>query len=378
MKKLFFTALLLLTLFEIANVYFIMPMPGSQRLESIGLAYFLYSWRWIFRIGLGILVAFSFWRAEFQPKRLWLPALTLLIWGAITYLFNFKMTAERMFIQPKLVMKTAADNTVELKRLVLGVSHNGEASAYPIQYLAYHHQVRDQVGGQPIMVTYCNVCRTGRVFAPKVMGKNENFRLVGMDHFNAMFEDSRSKSWWRQENGEAIAGPLKGQFLPEIPSRQMTLQQWLRYHPNSKIMQADTTYKEEYAFQKNFETGNKKGTLTRSDTLSWRDKSWVLGIRIGQASKAFDWNELKEKRLIQDRVGETPIVLALAKDNKSFVAFERPAGQKFTLRNDTLFRGGIAYNWLGQALDGGTQALKPIQVYQEFWHSWRSFHGDAR
>lgn len=59
------------------------------------------------------------------------------------------------------------------------------------------------------MVTYCTVCRTGRVYSPMVNGKLETFRLVGMDHFNAMFEDASTKSWWRQSNGDCIAGPLK-------------------------------------------------------------------------------------------------------------------------------------------------------------------------
>ena len=49
MKTLFWLGLLGLFLFEIANVYFIMPMPGSQQMNSIDLAYFLYSWRWAFR-----------------------------------------------------------------------------------------------------------------------------------------------------------------------------------------------------------------------------------------------------------------------------------------------------------------------------------------
>ena len=49
MKKLFYLGLVLLVLFEIANVYFIMPMPGSQRMTSIDFAYRLYSWRWLFR-----------------------------------------------------------------------------------------------------------------------------------------------------------------------------------------------------------------------------------------------------------------------------------------------------------------------------------------
>ena len=101
-------------------------------------------------------------------------------------------------------------------RLVIGVVNNGEAKAYPIRFLGYHHQVQDTVGGKPVIVTYCTVCRTGRVFEPMVNGKPEKFRLVGMDHFNAMFEDATTKSWWRQVNGEAITGKLKGQQLPEV------------------------------------------------------------------------------------------------------------------------------------------------------------------
>ena len=102
-------------------------------------------------------------------------------------------------------------------------SNNGEAKAYPIQFLGYHHQVQDTVGGKPMMVTYCTVCRTGRVFEPVVNGKHEKFRLVGMDHFNAMFEDVTTKSWWRQVSGEAITGKLKGQQLPEVHSTQTSL-----------------------------------------------------------------------------------------------------------------------------------------------------------
>lgn len=376
MKALFYLAVFLMIAFEIANVYFIMPLPGSQQMNSIDLAYFLYSWRWYIRIGLGLLTLFSFWRARF--KRVWIPLLALLPWAFVAYQFNYKMTAEQMFIQPKLVMNSSQYNNVSLNRVVLGVTVNGEASAYPIQYLAYHHQVRDVVGGQLVMVTYCNVCRTGRVFDPKVADQSETFRLVGMDHFNAMFEDSRTHSWWRQENGEAIAGPLKGKFLPELPSSQMALKQWLKFHPNSKVMQPDSAYTKEYAHQKNYENGNKKGKLTRTDSLSWKDKSWVVGVKVGQYSKAFDWNELKEKRVLNENVGNTPIAIVLAKDNKSFVAFERPNLEKISMKGDTLYSQVFRYNWYGVALDPGMTNLKKINAYQEFWHSWRTFHGDAR
>ena len=41
MKRLFNLGLAALVLFELANVYFIMPMPFSQRTRSIDVAYFL-------------------------------------------------------------------------------------------------------------------------------------------------------------------------------------------------------------------------------------------------------------------------------------------------------------------------------------------------
>jgi hypothetical protein len=38
--------------------------------------------------------------------------------------------------------------------LVIAVERNGEAAAYPIRQLAYHHLVQDVIGGVPIVVTY--------------------------------------------------------------------------------------------------------------------------------------------------------------------------------------------------------------------------------
>ncbi|MEA2239856.1 MAG: hypothetical protein QOC81_4580 [Thermoanaerobaculia bacterium] len=43
---------------------------------------------------------------------------------------------------------------VDAADLVLAVERNGEAAAYPIRQLAYHHLVQDDVGGVPIVVTY--------------------------------------------------------------------------------------------------------------------------------------------------------------------------------------------------------------------------------
>jgi hypothetical protein len=381
MKKLFYTGIFGIVLFEIAKVYFIMPMPGSQRMESLDLAYFLHTWRWVFRIAFGLAVIAGA-RAAFGIKHKWLPVLAILPAVGVAWLFNFKMTADHMFQEPvNPVYSGRAENKVDEEAVVVGVEHNGEARAYPVRFIVYHHQVRDTIGGKPVMVTYCSVCRTGRVFDPVVDGKPEQFRLVGMDHFNAMFEDATTGSWWRQVNGEAVAGKKKGAQLAELPFAQMTLKRWFELHPEGKVLQADGTDPKNFDVAGRFERGESKGELTRTDPKSWEEKSWVVGVQVGDAAKAFDWNRLKQKRVINSEVGGTPVVLALASDEKSFVAFERPAGTNCTLDNDVLVAGGLRYDLAGRELPDPRSvvnrprgALRAVAASQEFWHSWRTFY----
>jgi hypothetical protein len=269
---------------------------------------------------------------------------------------------------------TAAANKVDPNRLVIGVTNNGEAKAYPIQFLGYHHQVQDTVGGKPMIITYCTVCRTGRVYEPLVNGKPEKFRLVGMDHFNAMFEDATTKSWWRQVNGEAITGKLKGQQLPEVFSTQSSLSDWLQLNPHSLVMQADESFIKSYDSSFKFESGASKSKLTGTDSLSWKDKSWVVGVKAGKESKAYDWNQLKREKLIQDRIGPTPVLIVLSKNDKSFFAFERPGDNStFSLDGDTLIFDNHKYRINGKGIDTSF-SLKPLPATQEFWHSWRTFN----
>jgi hypothetical protein len=255
---------------------------------------------------------------------------------------------------------------------VVAVTKQGESKAYPIRYVQYHHQVRDSIAGKAIMVTYCNVCRTGRVFEPLVDGKPENFRLVGMDHFNAMFEDQATKSWWRQATGEAITGTLKGKMLPEFESNQLTLGKFFSLYPSGKVMEAEDRSKDSYDTLGRFEKGRSKGKLTRTDSLSWKDKSWVVGIEINGKSKAYDWIQLKQSRIINDNVGNIPIVIAIASDEQSFAAFKRTSEDQFTVRNDSLVSTQGSYDFAGRDANGNN--LQPVKTYQEFWHSWKQFH----
>src|SRR6187402_956448 len=97
MKKYFWLGLIGLLLFEIANVYFIMPMPGSQEMNSIDLAYFLYTWRWIFRLIFIVMILYGF-KVAFQKSKIF-SLLALVVVIGIGYATNAVMAADSMFLQ---------------------------------------------------------------------------------------------------------------------------------------------------------------------------------------------------------------------------------------------------------------------------------------
>lgn len=374
MRKMFWVAIATVMCFEVARVWFIMPLPYSQRLRSIDIAYALHEWRWAVRAFAGCAIAVGLaavWKQGVGRRVV--ATLVLAATGGLMYATNVAMAAEHMFRMPeRVVMAGAAQNTVEPDRLVVGVSVNGDVRAYPVQFIGYHHQVRDSVGGQPILVTFCTVCRTGRVFSPVVNGTDEHFRLVGMDQFNAMLEDRTTGSWWRQATGEAVTGERKGSVLREIPSSQVTLAQWLSLHPESKVMQPDSLLKDRYSSSYDYETGRSRSELTGTDTVSWREKAWVVGVSLGAMHKAYDWNALRTERVIHDVLGDTPVLLVLADDDASFFVYQRPnAETQFVVRGDSLVSDRGRYDLRGR---GERASLTTIQASQEFWHSWRTFH----
>ena len=198
MKKWIFpVVLVLLFAFEILRVYLIMPFPGSQYDNTINIAYFLSRNLWWIRLLLLGIVIWQLYRFV-RFKRFWKLGISMffiLLYGLIAYFLNYRLSADKMFLQPEQVtFAQGAANDVAPSKLVIGVQIKGEAKAYPIEIIGYHHQIRDVVGGKEIMVTYCTVCRTGRVFDPVVDGEMMDFRLVGMDHSTPCLRTTKQKA----------------------------------------------------------------------------------------------------------------------------------------------------------------------------------------
>jgi len=124
-----------------------------------------------------------------------------------------------------------------------------------------------------------------------------------------------------------------------------------------------------------YDRGTMLSSLVRRDTTSWEPKSWIVGVKNNFSSKAYDWNELLQKKIIQDSVDRLPILLTIENDSTSFHVYDRRVNDSvlsFIIggKNDLLFDQNTHSTWnmdgfcIGGPLMG--KKLLPVQSYKEF------------
>src|SRR5688572_26385145 len=96
----FIIGILILIGIEILKVYYIMPFPGSQRSESIDLAYFIHTNILWFRLIGWLLIIFPVIHYFRYGKLRAKIAISILIiaYGFVFYKFNFEFLADKMFL----------------------------------------------------------------------------------------------------------------------------------------------------------------------------------------------------------------------------------------------------------------------------------------
>jgi hypothetical protein len=368
------------------HAYLLMPFPGSQDLNAITVSYYLEKIVMPLRLIGGIFILWYLFKgfARNSTGGKLVKGLVLALCLASFYFTDVMFKAESMFEEPQTIkFANSIHSHVPENFIIIGVVNNGVAKAYPLVYLGYHHKVQDNVGNEPVLVTYCTMCRTGRVYSPVVNGKRQTFRLVGARHYNAIIEDQDTKTWWYQATGNAAVGKLKGNHLQELPYEQSTLSAWLEKHPGSLILQPDKHYLSDYNDLKNYDrlqSVDKDSSIKNKDTLI--RKSWVLGVIVNGQPKAYDWRKLSKKRFINDQVDRKPLLVAIEDDSLTYHAFNSTInGKALHFKLDTTGmltdqETASVWDWNGLATSGSLKGsqLDKIQAYQEYWHSWKHFH----
>lgn len=137
-------------------VFVIMPFR-AQSATGVEWSYLLRRiapWTTIIAAVLAIVLGFRLWRGARWWSRIALPLLLVPMLAAAW--FARQNHFEWMFnpLPNAAYAKVTEANFVNDNDMVLAVEINGEAVAYPVRQMAYHHVVNDVVGGKPITATY--------------------------------------------------------------------------------------------------------------------------------------------------------------------------------------------------------------------------------
>lgn len=355
--------------------------PVLQRFSwQMDLAYFMWTNIVRFRVALVLLlVAVLGFMADTERSGVAVTGAVLAaLWLFVYWFFNHCWVGRRKFLPLENPRFTgSSDNQIDHAMQVVGIDHGGEQKAYPVSMLFYHHQIPDSIASLPIWVTYCGLCRSGRVYERSVDGQALDFSLVGAITYNAVFKDKQSGSWWRQETGEAAKGPHQGKVLKDVAMEQMSLENWLSKYPNSQVLQYEPTFQGKYNFITsllNYEASLPGWHMQRTPPL-------IIGIELGDEARAYDWNELQERRLVIDRLGQTEVLMLSSEDGSSAFAYDRTVGEQtleFEVSGDELTDSATQSQWdiFGRCVGGplkGAQ-LRQLQNYKQFVRAWASFH----
>jgi Protein of unknown function (DUF3179) len=130
---------------------------APQTPDGVALAFALRRWAPVATVLLliaGLALAVRIWRGG----RWWSRALAVLalVPLGIGVVYSRQNVFEKMFLPlgQASTVPAAEASWVADGDPVLAVTVNGEAAAYPVRQVSYHHVVADTVGGVPVAVTY--------------------------------------------------------------------------------------------------------------------------------------------------------------------------------------------------------------------------------
>jgi hypothetical protein len=192
---------------------------------------------------------------------------------------------------------------------VLGyVDESGFAICYPLQEMIKpRHLLNDLFNNKPLFVSYCMACRSAMVYNPVVNGQRLNFEVLGVYRRNMVMGDTTTGTIWQQGTGEAIYGSLKGQRLKFLPYQQTTLNDWLKQYPDSHIATESGDVKNGiFSKERLMKMMKVTEALVAPGKINLNGlplREPILGIEIGDLSKAYPISELKKKNSFTDKLG---------------------------------------------------------------------------
>jgi Protein of unknown function (DUF3179) len=306
---------------------------------------------------------------------------------------------------PHFVSVDEAEKWLEDQEPVVVFSVGADTRAYPLQILIWHEIVNDEVGGKPVVVTFCPLCNTAIAFERTFDGQVLDFGTTGRLRFsNLIMYDRQTETWWQQGSGEAIAGEYTGEQLTFLPATIISWEDFKKAYPDGMVLSRETGFARDYGRNPyiGYDNINSSPFLYNGPDNSDRlpPMARVLTVEMGDETVAYPYEVLMKEGVINDEVAGAPVVivweagtasaldsgvLVNGRDVGSANSFSRNLdGQVLTfyLVDGQIVddQTGSVWNIMGQAMEGeldGSQ-LEPIVGVNQFWFSWAAFKPETR
>ena len=221
------------------------------------------------------------------------------------------------------------------------------------------------------------------------------FHLAGINNQNFLMRDDETGSFWQQISGRAISGPLAGTQLDAIPSDELTFALWRGEYPNGTVLKPVRKFAGEY------ESKNWEARIARAPTVvdvassGAKARELVLGVEAFGVSRAYPVSRILSEKLIEDRIGSEPVLVAVGPDGKSIRVFrarlkEGEASPDFYRKTDVpaasataaklpLFVDSVTlseWDFNGCAVSGKMTGfcLPEVRAIKDYWFDWRAYH----
>ena len=165
--------------------------------------------------------------------------------------------------------------------------------------------------------------------------------------------------------------------MEDMPCEQMSLGNWLAKHPDSLVLQYDPVFRKQYAVRTallNYEISLPGWHMQASPPL-------VVGVEVGGAGRAYDWNQLVKPRLVNDEVNGSPLLAVTDEAGSSAFVYDRQldgAVLEFEVEGDGFRDTGTGSGWdrFGRCIKGKMKGkeLTRVQSYKQYIRAWLNFH----
>jgi len=299
----------------------------------------------------------------------------LIVWGGV------KVDGIPALIHPPL---TAAEGSSFLQddEPVFGVELNGQARAYPLRIVNWHEMVNDTLGGTPVSLAYCTLCGSAMLFETTLGDTTFTFGSSGfLNESNKLMYDHQTESLWASLHGKPVVGVLaeKGIELQRLPVVRTTWSDWKTDHPGTPVLSVETGYDRDYT------PGAAYGAYFRSDETMFPvahrsdlrdDKEWVFGLLREGGARAYPLKELEGRPVLNDAVGNEPVVV-LSEVGRLSVRVYLRADHQFVRREglDLLDTEGRVWTVREEHLEEGTTGVRLPRLggHLAFWFGWYAF-----